>query len=65
MPNADLVDDHRPQDMKFIVTIHNPPHPGEIIRKQYIELLGLTVTAAAKGFCGTPKALSLLPKEIS
>ena len=26
----------------------NPPHPGEIIREQIIEALGLTVTSAAE-----------------
>jgi antitoxin HigA-1 len=29
--------------------MHNPPHPGEIIREQCLEPLGLTITAAAKG----------------
>ena len=27
----------------------NPPHPGEVIRELYLEPLGLTVTATAKG----------------
>ena len=40
--------------------MHNPPHPGEIIREQCIEPLGLTVTAAAKGLGVTRKALSEL-----
>ncbi len=40
--------------------IHNPPHPGEIIREQCIEPLGLTITAAAKGLGVTRKALSEL-----
>lgn len=39
---------------------HNPPHPGEIIRAQCIEPLGLTITAAAKGLGVTRKALSEL-----
>jgi addiction module HigA family antidote len=29
--------------------MHNPPHPGEIIRKDCLEPLGLTVTEAAEG----------------
>jgi addiction module HigA family antidote len=42
------------------VKMHNPPHPGEIIREQCIEPLGLTITAAAKGLGVTRKALSEL-----
>lgn len=38
----------------------NPPHPGEIIREQCLEPLGLTVTAAAQGLGVTRKALSEL-----
>jgi plasmid maintenance system antidote protein VapI len=30
------------------MNMHNPPHPGEIIREQCLEPLQLTVTAAAK-----------------
>ena len=40
--------------------MHNPPHPGEIVRDQCIEPLGLTITAAAKGLGVTRKALSEL-----
>jgi antitoxin HigA-1 len=29
--------------------MHNPPHPGEIIREDCLKPLGLTVTAAAQG----------------
>ena len=40
--------------------MHNPPHPGEIIRELCIEPLGLTVTDAA-GFLGvTRKTFSAL-----
>jgi plasmid maintenance system antidote protein VapI len=28
--------------------MHNPPHPGEVIRGLYLEPLGVSVTAAAK-----------------
>jgi addiction module HigA family antidote len=42
------------------MTMHNPPHPGDIIRDQCLEPLGLTVTAAAKGLGVTRKALSEL-----
>ena len=40
--------------------MHNPPHPGEIIREQCLEPLGLTVTAAAAGLGVTRKAFSEL-----
>lgn len=40
--------------------MHNPPHPGEIIRELCIKPLGLTVTDAAKGIGVTRKALSEL-----
>ena len=30
------------------MAMKNPPHPGEIIREQIIEALGLTVTGAAQ-----------------
>ena len=40
--------------------IHNPAHPGEVIRATCLEPLGLSVTAAAKGLGVTRKALSEL-----
>jgi addiction module HigA family antidote len=40
--------------------MHNPPHPGEIVRDQCLEPLGLSVTDAAKGLGVTRKALSEL-----
>ena len=40
--------------------MHNPPHPGEIIRDQCLEPLGLSVTQAAAGLGVTRKALSEL-----
>jgi len=40
--------------------MHNPPHPGEIIREECLAPLSLTVTAAAKGLGVTRKALSEL-----
>lgn len=40
--------------------MHNPPHPGEIIRKICVEPLGLTVTEAAKALKVTRKTLSTL-----
>ena len=40
--------------------MHNPPHPGEILRELYLKPLGLTVKAAAEGLGVTRKALSEL-----
>ncbi len=36
----------------------NPPHPGEIVRYECLEPLGLTVTRAAQGLGVTRQALS-------
>lgn len=38
--------------------MHNPPHPGEIVRHECLEPLGLTVTRAAQGLGVTRQALS-------
>jgi addiction module HigA family antidote len=38
--------------------MHNPPHPGGIIRRQCLEPLGLSVTEAAEGLGVTRQALS-------
>ena len=40
--------------------MHNPPHPGEFIRRQCLEPLGLTVTEAAKGLAVSRNTLSML-----
>jgi addiction module HigA family antidote len=40
--------------------MHNPPHPGEILRELYLKPLDLTITAAAEGLGVTRKALSEL-----
>jgi antitoxin HigA-1 len=42
------------------MTMHNPPHPGEVIRELCIEPLGLTVTGAAEGLGVSRKTLSAL-----
>ena len=41
----------------------NPPHPGEIVRYECLEPLGLTVTRAAEGLGVTRQALSELVNE--
>jgi antitoxin HigA-1 len=38
--------------------MHNPPHPGEVLRKLCLEPLGLSVTEAAKALGVSRKALS-------
>ena len=40
--------------------MHNPPHPGGVIRRQCLEPLGLTVTEAAKGLGVSRNTLSML-----
>jgi len=40
--------------------MHNPPHPGEVIRKLCLNPLGLSVTDAAKHLGVSRKALSEL-----
>jgi addiction module HigA family antidote len=40
------------------MSMRNPPHPGGIVRRQCLEPLGLSVTAAAKGLGVTRQALS-------
>jgi addiction module HigA family antidote len=43
--------------------LHNPPHPGGIVRRQCLEPLGLSVTAGAKALGVTRQALSELVNE--
>jgi addiction module HigA family antidote len=43
--------------------MRNPPHPGEIVKHECLEPLGLTVTEAAKGLGVTRQALSELINE--
>jgi len=38
--------------------MHNPPHPGEVLRTLCIEPLGLTVTEAARALDVSRKTLS-------
>lgn len=40
------------------MAMHNPPHPGEIVRHECLEPLGLTVTRAAQGLGITRQTLS-------
>ena len=43
--------------------MHNPPHPGEVLKELYLEPMGLTITATAKGLGVTRKAVSELVNE--
>lgn len=45
------------------MAMHNPPHPGGIVRRQCLEPLGLSITAAAEGLGVTRQALSELVNE--
>ncbi|MEE9253121.1 MAG: HigA family addiction module antitoxin [Thermodesulfobacteriota bacterium] len=38
--------------------VHNPPHPGEVLKGLFLEPLNLTVTDAAKALGVTRKTLS-------
>jgi addiction module HigA family antidote len=46
--------------MNMSLHMHNPPHPGLVIRELCIEPLGLSVTAAAKALGVSRKSLSEL-----
>ena len=42
------------------MTMHNPPHPGEVLRDLCLEPLGLTVTDAAAALGVSRKTLSAI-----
>ncbi|MGO8972074.1 MAG: HigA family addiction module antitoxin [Steroidobacteraceae bacterium] len=45
------------------MAMHDPPHPGGIVRRRCLEALDLSVTEAAKGLGVTRQALSDLINE--
>ena len=45
------------------MSLHTPPHPGGIVKRQCLESPGLTVTRAAEGLGVTRQALSELINE--
>lgn len=45
------------------MAMHDPPHPGGIVRRQCLQPLGLSVTRAAEGLGVTRQALSDLVNE--
>ena len=42
------------------MTMHNPPHPGEILKELYLDPLALTVTDTANALHVSRKTLSAL-----
>ena len=38
--------------------MHDPPHPGEIVREDCIQFLGLSIEEAAQGLGMTPEEVS-------
>lgn len=42
------------------MNMHNPPHPGEVLKEIYVAPLGLTITDIAKALGVTRQALSEL-----
>jgi antitoxin HigA-1 len=40
------------------MAMHNPPHPGRLVRRQCLDTLDLSVTEAAKGLGVTRQTLS-------
>ena len=42
------------------MAMHNPPHPGGIVRRQCLEPLGLTITEAAEALPRNPNEALLL-----
>jgi antitoxin HigA-1 len=45
-------------EVKMKMKMHNPPHPGEVLRKLCLEPMNLTVTEAARSLGVSRKALS-------
>jgi len=42
------------------IQMHNPPHPGEILRELCLEPMGLSVTEAAEALGVSRKTLSMI-----
>ncbi len=43
--------------------MHNPPHPGEILKTVYLDEVGMTITDAARALGVTRKTLSSIINE--
>ena len=50
-------------DKDGVMAMHNPPHPGGIVKRQCLEPLGLTVTVAAAHLGVARQSLSELVNE--
>ena len=50
-------------DQDIVMAMHNPPHPGGIVRRQCLEPLGLSVTQAAVHLGVARQSLSELVNE--
>lgn len=48
---------------KEFFSMHNPPHPGSILKELYLEPLNISVTEAAAGLHVTRKTLSTIINE--
>ncbi len=46
--------------MEELMEMHNPTHPGEVLKELYLEPLGLSVTEAAAALGVSRKTLSAL-----
>jgi addiction module HigA family antidote len=46
--------------LRLTMRMHNPPHPGEVIKSLCLEPLGLSVTEAAKALGVSRKTLSAI-----
>ena len=47
----------------MMMDMHNPPHPGEIVRMECLEPLGLSVERAARGLGVSERELSDIVSE--
>ena len=46
--------------ISFLMRMHNPPHPGEVLKALCLEPLGVTVTQAAEALGVSRKTLSAI-----
>jgi len=49
--------------LRIEMKMHNPPHPGEVLRELCLEPLGLSVTRAAEALGVSRKTLSAILNE--
>ena len=56
--NTEHVDNRQLTLYKASMPMHDPEHPGTVLKTLYLGPLGLTVTEAARGLCVTRQSLS-------